>query len=173
MDSWNMASLAIAIVMGLLGLAGGRLWAGLRSSAARRKRTGKLTTLQADLNAQRLQYSQLEGELHAQRARNFALERELEAMESDWAQSSPTPFSFDAQTFQIERSLMADAGAPQHDAVRIAVLERQVQDLQDLLAKVSSRARTQRSRSPQARPAPAARATLIQDATNLAVEPGS
>lgn len=171
MDSWNMASSAIAIVMGLLGLAGGRLWAFQRSSAARQKRTGKLTTLQADLDAQRLQYSQLEGELHAQRARNFALERELEAMESDWAQSSPTPFSFDAQTFQIDRSLMADA--LQHDAARIAVLERQVQDLQDLLAKVSSRARAQRSRSPQARPAPAAQATLIQEATNLAVEPGN
>ena len=139
MDSWSVASWAIAAVMGLVGLAGGRLWAYLRSSAVRKRRTAKLAALQAELDMLRLRSSELEAELHSQRARNFALEHELEAQESDWAQSSPTPFSFDAQTYQIDRLLSADTEPTLQATERIADLERQVQDLQDLLAKVSSR----------------------------------
>ncbi len=149
MDSWNVASWAISVAMGLVGLVGGRLWARVRSSAVRRKRTAKLGALQTELDAQRLRGNQLEAEVHAQRARSFALERELEARESDWAQSSPSPFSFDAQTFQIERSLPTDAGPRPQDTDRIADLERQVHDLQDLVAKVSSRTHSSRTRSPQ------------------------
>ena len=128
MDAANVASWATAVAMGLLGLAGGRLWARLRSSAARRHRAGKLTALRAELEQHKLRASALEAQMHAQRAHSFALERELEARESDWAQSSPTPFSFDAQTFQIDRSTTAD-------------LERQARELDD-----------QRSKLPRPRP---------------------
>jgi hypothetical protein len=156
MDSWSEASvaiaLAIAVSMGLVGVMAGRGWALVRSSAARRKRAGKMTALQTRLDEQRLRVGELEAELHAQRARGFALERELEARESDWAQSSPTPFSFDAQTFQIDRSLLTDDGSPSGDAARIADLEQQVRDLQDLLAKVTARPRSLRTRTPASRP---------------------
>lgn len=161
MDSWTEASVAIALAvavgMGLVGVMAGRGWAHMRSSAARRKRAGKLTALQARLDEERLLAGELEAELHAQRARGFALERELEARESDWAQFSPTPFSFDAQTFQIDRSLLAGDGSPTGDAARIADLEQQVRDLQDLLAKVTSRPRSSRAR------AGASRSTALVD----------
>jgi predicted flap endonuclease-1-like 5' DNA nuclease len=111
MGSFSVASGAIAVAMGLMGLAGGRLWARVRSSAARRSRAGRLTALRAELDKERLRAVQLEADLHAQRARSFALERELEARESDWAQSSPAPFSFDARTFQIDRSHPAEGPA--------------------------------------------------------------
>jgi hypothetical protein len=156
MSSWETASLAIVVATGLTGLAGGRLWARLRSGSARRSRKGKLTALRAELDRQTLRAGQLEADLHAQQARGFALERELEARESDWAQSSPVPFSFDAQTFQIDRSLHIDPMSRAGDAERIAALEQQVRDLQDLLAKVSARPRPSRARSQQApRQAPA------------------
>lgn len=144
MDGWMVESVAIAAGMGLVGLVAGRGWAYLRSSSTRRKRAGKLAALQALLDQERLRASQLDAELHAQRARSFALEHELDARESDWAQSSPTPFSFDAQTYQIDRSLLPD-GAPA-DSDRIADLERQVRDLQDLLSKVTTRVRSSRTR---------------------------
>jgi chromosome segregation ATPase len=147
MDSWTAATLEIAMATCLVGVIAGRGWGYWRSSEARRRRAGKLTALQAHLDEAKLRASQLDAELHAQRARCFALERELDARESDWAQSSPTPFSFDAKTFQIERSLLADDAAPGQDADRIAALEQQVRDLQDLLSKVTSRPRTSRSRA--------------------------
>lgn len=146
MDGWMVESVAIAASMGLVGVVAGRGWAYLRSSPARRKRAGKLAALQALLDQEKLRAGQLDAELHAQRARGFALEHELEARESDWAQSSPTPFSFDAQTYQIDRSLQPD-GAPVQDGDRIADLERQVRDLQDLLSKVTARARSSRTRT--------------------------
>ena len=147
MDSSTVASLVIAVATGLLGLAVGRGWAHLRSAGARRRRAGSLSALQARLGEQKMRADQLEADLHAQQARNFELERELEARESDWAQSSPTPFSFDARTFEIDRSLRAEDIAHAHDAERIADLERQVRDLQDLLSKVSSRSRPARTRA--------------------------
>ena len=148
MDSWEAAPLVIAVATGLLGLAGGRLWARLRAGSARRSRAGRLTALRAELERQELRTRQLEADLHAQQARGFALERELEARESDWAQSSPVPFSFDAHTFHIDRSphTVAPASRPQ-DTERIADLEQQVRDVQDLLAKVSARPRPSRARS--------------------------
>lgn len=149
MSSWEGASLAMAVAMGLIGLAAGRLWARLRSSGARRGRAGKLTTLRAELARQQQRAGQLEADLHAQQARGFALERELEARESDWAQSSPVPFSFDVQTFQIDRSLLVEPATRPQDAERIADLEQQVRDLQDLLSKVSARPRSARARSSQ------------------------
>lgn len=149
MGSWEAASLAIAVAMGLMGLAAGRLWGRMRTSRARRGRAGTVTALRAELERQTLRAGRFEADLHAQQARGFALERELEARESDWAQSSPVPFSFDAQTFQIDRSLHVDSGTQPQDAERIADLEQQVRDLQDLLAKVSARPRSLRTRSSQ------------------------
>ena len=146
MDGWITESVAIAAGMGLVGVVAGRGWAYLRSSTARRKRAGKVAALQALLDQEKLRSSQLEAGLHAQRARSFALEQELEARESDWAQSRPTPFSFDAETYQIDRSLLADGESAQ-DGDRIADLERQVRDLQDLLSKVTTRARSSRTRT--------------------------
>ena len=125
MDAANVASWATAVVTGLMGLAGGRLWARLRSSAARRHRAGKLTALRAELEQHKLRAGALEAQLHAQRAHSFALERELEARESDWAQSSPTPFSFDAQTFQIDRSTAADLQPQASEDPRSTLLLRQ------------------------------------------------
>lgn len=107
MDPWIASTLAIAAATGLVGLACGRLWARLRSSGARRSRSGKLKAVQAELERQTLRAGRLEADLHAQQARGFALERELEARESHWAQSSPAPFSFDAQTFQLDGPLPA------------------------------------------------------------------
>lgn len=147
MDSETMATVVIAAVMGMVGVMVGRGWAYLRSSGARRRRTGKLTALQARLDEEKLRASHLEVQLHAQLARGFALERELEARESDWAQSSPTPLSFDAQTFQIEHSLLAEDASTGPHAERIADLEQQVRDLQDLLSKVAARPRTSRTRT--------------------------
>jgi hypothetical protein len=152
MDSWTVATLEIAVATGLVGVIVGGGWAYWRSTASRRRRAGRLTALKARLNEEKLRASHLEAELHAQRARAFALERELEARESDWAQSSPTPFSFDAQTFQIDRLLLASDAAPPPDAERVAGLERQVRDLQDLLAKVTTipRSSRKRTRTPKA-----------------------
>jgi hypothetical protein len=149
MDSWEAASLAIAIAMGLMGLAAGRVWGRMRVSSARQGRKSALAALRAELEQQTLRAGRLEADLHAQRARGFALERELEARESDWAQSSPVPFSFDTQTFQIDRSLHIEPGTQPHDAERIADLEQQVRDLQDLLAKMSARSRPARARTSQ------------------------
>ncbi|KNZ33136.1 MAG: hypothetical protein AD742_07735 [Methylibium sp. NZG] len=118
----------------------------MRSSHARRRRAGKLAAVQAMFDQERLRREQLEAELHAQRARCFALEHELESRESDWAQSSPTPISFDAETFQVDRSPEPDAAGASLQADRIATLEGQVRDLQDLLSKVTSRARPLQAR---------------------------
>ena len=139
----------MAVATGLIGLAAGRLWARVGSSGARRGRSGKLTALRAELAKQQERTGRLEADLHAQQARGFALERELEARESDWAQSSPVPFSFDARTFQIDRSPLSEPATRPQDAERIADLEQQVRDLQDLLSKVSARPRSARARSSQ------------------------
>lgn len=147
MSAWEAASWLIAAATGMLGLAAGRLWARLRTAGARRARSSKLATLRTELERQQVRAGKLEADLHAQQARGFALERELEARESDWAQSSPAQFSFDAQTFQIDRSLHIAAASRAQDADRIADLERQVRDLQDLLTKLASRSRPSRGRS--------------------------
>jgi uncharacterized membrane-anchored protein YhcB (DUF1043 family) len=154
MSAWEATSWLIAAATGMLGLAAGRLWARLRSAEARRRRSHKLQALRTELQRQQLLAGKLEADLHAQQARGFELERELEARESDWAQSSPAPFSFDQQTFQIERSLQATSASQQQDAARIADLERQVRDLQDLLAKLASRSRPSRTVGPTSRPGP-------------------
>lgn len=145
MNGWLADSWAIVGGAALLGVAAGRGWARLRSSGARRRRAGKLAKVQALFDQEKLRCGTLEAELHAQQARCFELEQELEARESDWAQSSPAPFAFNAQTFQIERPLPVESVAEQH-ANRVNDLERQVRDLQDLLSKVTSRARSSRTR---------------------------
>ena len=147
MDSVNGASWAVAVAMGLMGLAGGLFWGRLRSSAARQKRAGKLTALRAELAQHQLRTGALEADLHAQRARNFALERDLEARESDWAQSSPTPFSFDAQTFQIDLSARADLHPWPQNASQDASLVLQVRELEDTRPTPPQRVRPPRSRS--------------------------
>ena len=147
MDSVNGVSWAIAVAMGLTGLVGGLVWGRLRSSARHRHRTGKLMALRAELEQHQLRASTLEADLHAQRARSFALEREMESRESDWAQSSPTPFSFDAQTFQIDRSARADTRPWPQNAAHDAGLELQIRELEDPRSKAPLQARPPGARS--------------------------
>lgn len=115
MNSLSVAAWAVPFATALVGLVGGALWHQRRSSASQADGEHEVISLRAELDEQRQLASRLEIELHTQRAHTFALESDIEARESDWSRLSPTPVSFDAQTFQIERYARAQPGlGPEH-----------------------------------------------------------
>ena len=120
MNSLSVAAWAVPFATALVGLVGGALWHQRRSSASQADGEHEVISLRAELDEQRQLASRLEIELHTQRAHTFALESDIEARESDWSRLSPTPVSFDAQTFQIERQTQADpASWPVHQGAHL------------------------------------------------------
>lgn len=100
----DLLMVAVPFAMGLVGLVCSDRWQRHRSSRGQRNSAEKMAVLQSALDAQFQTVGNLQAELRAQRERCFALEGELEAGESDWARNSLALVSFDAQTFQVDRS---------------------------------------------------------------------